>query len=431
MIADTETPVSVYLKLKDESPYSFLLESVEGGEKIGRYTFLGYNPFMVFEIRGKSFTIKPRHPDVQVLPTLVDASMNPLEALKKIFAHCKTVPVEGLPRFTGGAVGYFGYDTIQLLEDIPSAKLNPLGLNDATLMFFDTLLVFDAVKRNVSAVANAYIPAGATDVQLLEEYNKAVIEIRKLRSILQKSVPYDLEGLPARLANYNIAMSRDKFLTNVEKGKNYIVEGDIFQVVLSQQMKMEYTGEPFNVYRMLRIVNPSPYLYFLKMDRMCIIGSSPELLVRLDNGIVETRPIAGTRRRGATAAEDARLEKELLADEKECAEHLMLVDLGRNDIGRISEYGSVEVTQFMAIEKYSHVMHIVSNVRGKLRKGMSAVDALYSCFPAGTLSGAPKIRAMEIIAELERTNVACMAVPSGIWIFPAISIRVSPYEQSS
>ena len=194
------------------------------------------------------------------------------------------------------------------------------------------------------------------------------------------------------------------FFQTSRKAKKYIVEGDIFQVVLSQQMKMEYTGEPFDVYRMLRIVNPSPYLYFLRMEGMCIIGSSPELLVRLDNGIVETRPIAGTRRRGATPAEDARLEKELLADEKECAEHLMLVDLGRNDIGRISEYGSVEVTQFMAIEKYSHVMHIVSNIRGKLRKGMSAVDALYSCFPAGTLSGAPKIRAMEIIAELEQNK---------------------------
>ncbi len=403
LMADTETPVSVYLKLKDESPYSFLLESVEGGEKISRYTFLGYNPFMVFEIRGKSFSIKPRHPDVQVLPTLVDSSMDPLVALKKIFAHCKTVPVEGLPRFTGGAVGYFGYETIQLLENIPSAKLNTLGFNDATLMFFDTLLVFDAVKRNVSAVANAYIPAGATETQLREEYDKAVIEIHKLKAILQKSVPYAVHPTES-IGELQYLISKDDFLSNVEKAKKFIIEGDIFQVVLSQQMKMEYTGEPFDVYRMLRIVNPSPYLYFLKMEGMCIIGSSPELLVRLDNGIVETRPIAGTRRRGATAAEDALLEKELLADEKERAEHLMLVDLGRNDIGRISEYGSVEVTQFMAIEKYSHVMHIVSNVRGKLRNGLSAVDALYSCFPAGTLSGAPKIRAMEIIAELEQNK---------------------------
>ncbi|MGA7160482.1 MAG: anthranilate synthase component I [Bacteroidota bacterium] len=400
LMADTETPVSVYLKVKDESPYSFLLESVEGGEKVGRYTFLGYNPFMVFEIRGKSFSIKPRHPDVQVLPTLVDASMAPLEALKKIFAHCKTVPVDGLPRFTGGAVGYFGYETIQLLEEIPSAKVDSLNWNDATLMFFDTLLVFDAVKRNVSAVANAYIPQGASETQLHEEYDKAVAEIEKLKAILKKNVPYEVKAARS-IGELKYMIGRDDFLKNVGKAKKYIIDGDIFQVVLSQQMQMTFEGDPFDLYRMLRIVNPSPYLYFLNINGMSIIGSSPELLVRLDNGIVETRPIAGTRRRGATPAEDTRLESELLADEKECAEHLMLVDLGRNDIGRISEYGSVEVTQFMAIEKYSHVMHIVSNIRGKLRKGMSAVDALYSCFPAGTLSGAPKIRAMEIIAELE------------------------------
>ena len=300
LMADTETPVSVYLKLKDESPYSFLLESVEGGEKIGRYTFLGYNPFMVFEIRAKSFTIKPRHPDVQVLPTLVDSSMAPLEALKKIFAHCKTVQVDGLPRFTGGAVGYFGYETIQLLEDIPSAQIDNSKLNDATLMFFDTLLVFDAVKRNVSAVANAYIPEGATEAQLLEEYNKAVAEIEKLKVILGKNIPYALDA-SGSIGELQYVISKDHFLQNVERGKQYIVEGDIFQVVLSQQMKMEYTGDPFSIYRMLRIVNPSPYLYFLRMEGMCIIGSSPELLVRLDNGIVETRPIAGTRRRGTDA----------------------------------------------------------------------------------------------------------------------------------
>ena len=400
LMADTETPVSVYLKLKDESPYSFLLESVEGGEKIGRYTFLGYNPFMVFEIRGSSFAIKPRHPDVQVLPKLVDASMHPLDALKKIFAHCKTVQIEGLPRFTGGAVGYFGYETIQLLERIPSAPADQLNINDATLMFFDTLLVFDAVKRNVSAIANAYIPENASNEQLLEEYNKAIAEVRRINELIKKPVSVAL-GSPEPESTLNYLISKEEFLSGIHRAKQYILEGDIFQVVLSQRMEMNFKGEPFDLYRMLRMVNPSPYLYFLKMEELRIIGSSPELLVRLDNGVVETRPIAGTRRRGLTPEEDGRLEKELLADEKECAEHLMLVDLGRNDIGRISEYGSVEVNQFMTIEKYSHVMHIVSNVRGKLRKGMTAVDALYSCFPAGTLSGAPKIRAMEIISEIE------------------------------
>jgi anthranilate synthase component 1 len=403
LIADTETPVSVYLKVKSESPYSFLLESVEGGEKIGRYTFIGYNPFMVFEICGNSFSIKPRHTDVQVLPKLVDSSMPPLDALKRIFAHCKTVPIEGLPRFTGGAVGYFGYETIQLLEDVPSAPADDLALNDATLMFFDTLLVFDAVKRNVVAIANAYIPASANENQLREEYEKALIELSKLKVLLRKNVTPSIPPSPAS-GNLTYSIQKKDFLSIVEKAKKFIVEGDIFQVVLSQRMAMQVNADPFSVYRMLRIVNPSPYLYFLNLDGMQIIGSSPELLVRLENGIVETRPIAGTRRRGRTPEEDGALEKELLADEKERAEHLMLVDLGRNDIGRISEFGSVEVNQFMNVEKYSHVMHIVSNVRGKLRKGISAVDALYSCFPAGTLSGAPKIRAMEIIAELEPTK---------------------------
>ncbi|HTR82381.1 MAG TPA: anthranilate synthase component I, partial [Bacteroidota bacterium] len=399
--ADTETPVSAYLKLKDESSYSFMLESVEGGEKIGRYTFLGYNPFMVFEIRGSSFTIKPRHPDVTVLPKLVDASTPPLEALKKILAHCKTVPIPGLPRFTGGAVGYFGYETIQLLEHIPSAPEDDLGANDATLMFFDTLLVFDAVKRNVSAIANAYIPEHATDAQLREEYTKAISEVTRLKEILRKDVSQNF-GASRHGEDLKHLISKSDFVSGVEKAKNYIVEGDIFQVVLSQRMEMKFEADPFDLYRMLRMVNPSPYLYFLKMDDLHIVGSSPEMLVRLENGVVETRPIAGTRRRGASPQEDAQLERELLADEKECAEHLMLVDLGRNDIGRISEYGSVQVNQFMTVEKYSHVMHIVSNVRGRLRKGMTAVDALYSCFPAGTLSGAPKIRAMEIIAEIEK-----------------------------
>ena len=403
LIADTETPVSVYLKIKDESPYSFLLESVEGGEKIGRYTFIGYNPFMVFEIRGTSFSIKPRHPDVQVLPTLVNPSMPPLDALKKIFAHCKTVPIKGLPRFTGGAVGYFGYETVQLLEHIHSAPLDDLKVNDATLMFFDTLLVFDAVKRNVVAIANAYIPESADDAQLHDEFEKALVELQRLKTLLLKNVtPTVTTAAAAGPLTYS--MEKRDFLSNVEKAKKLIVEGDIFQVVLSQRMAMRLNADPFSLYRMLRIVNPSPYLYYLNIDGMQIIGSSPELLVRLENGIVETRPIAGTRRRGTTPEHDAILEKELLADEKERAEHLMLVDLGRNDIGRISEFGSVEVNQFMTIEKYSHVMHIVSNVRGTLRKGMSAVDALYSCFPAGTLSGAPKIRAMEIIASLEPTK---------------------------
>ncbi|MGE5315436.1 MAG: anthranilate synthase component I [Acidobacteriota bacterium] len=399
LIADTETPVSVYLKIRDESPYSFLLESVEGGEHLGRYSFIGYNPFMIFEIRGGSFTVTPRHEDVKVLPSLVTPEMHPLEALKKIFAHCRTVPVPGLPRFTGGAVGYFGYETIRLIEDIPAAPVDELNVDDATLMFFDTLLVFDALKRKVIIIANGYLGGNASDAECRAEYQKASDEIRRMIALLKK--PIETSMTPVTVGEIEQTISKAEYCAMVEKAKQYIVEGDIFQVVPSQRLKAKVDGDPFNIYRLLRIINPSPYLYFFTLKDLFIIGSSPELLVRVENGEVETRPIAGTQKRGATPEEDAALEAALLADEKERAEHLMLVDLGRNDIGRIAEFGSVEVTQFMTIEHYSHVMHIVSNVKGRLKKELTALDALYSCFPAGTLTGAPKIRAMQIIAELE------------------------------
>jgi len=399
LIADTETPVSVYLKIRDESPYSFLLESVEGGEHLGRYSFIGYNPFMIFDIRDKAFTITPRHEDVKVLPALVTPEMHPLDALKTIFAHCKAAPVPGLPRFMGGAVGYFGYETIRLIEDIPCAAKDELGAEDATLMFFDTLLVFDALRRKVLIIANGFIPDGASEELFAAEYRKAAEEILRMERLLLKPAPMLMT--PVTVGEIERSMTKEAYCAVVEKAKRYIVEGDIFQVVPSQRLKVGFEGDAFNIYRLLRIINPSPYLYYFTLNGLNIIGSSPELLVRVENGDVETRPIAGTRKRGATQAEDARLEQELLADEKERAEHLMLVDLGRNDIGRISEFGSVEVTQFMVIELYSHVMHIVSNVKGRLKKGLTALDALYSCFPAGTLTGAPKIRAMQIIAELE------------------------------
>ena len=400
LVADTETPVSVYLKIRNESPYSFLFESVEGGEHIGRYTFIGFNPFMNFVIRGKQFEIHTRHPDVTTLPKLVNASMHPLEALKKIFAHCKAVTIDGLPRFIGGAVGYFGYESVQLVENIPSNGIDEMHLDDALLMFFDSLIVFDNAKRKLIIIGNAYISDNPSENTLKEEYDKASAEIRRIKSLLQTNIALT-EKIPSVLGDIKNSITQMQFEEMVEKSKRYIVEGDIFQVVPSQRIKRTFSGDAFNVYRMLRIINPSPYLYFFNLNGVNIIGSSPELLVRVENGIVETRPIAGSRRRGKTEEEDAKLEKELLADEKERAEHLMLVDLGRNDIGRISEFGKVEVDQFMVIEKYSHIMHIVSNVKGNLRKDLTPIDALFSCFPAGTLSGAPKIRAMEIIAELE------------------------------
>ncbi|HLP17099.1 MAG TPA: anthranilate synthase component I [Bacteroidota bacterium] len=399
LIADTETPVSVYLKIRDESPYSFLLESVEGGEHLGRYSFIGYNPFMIFDIRDNAFSITPRHEDVKVLPALVTPDMHPLEALKTIFAHCKSVPVPGLPRLTGGAVGYFGYETIRLIEEIPEAPVDELKTEDATLMFFDTLLVFDALKRKVIIIANGYCSRDADDAQFRAEYKKAADEIARMIALLKKPIP--LSMTPVTVGEVTHSVSKAEYCAMVKKAQEYIVEGDIFQVVPSQRLKAKFDGDPFNIYRTLRIINPSPYLYYFTIKDLNIIGSSPELLVRVENGEVETRPIAGTQKRGATPEEDAALEAVLMADQKERAEHLMLVDLGRNDIGRISEFGSVDVTQFMVIEHYSHVMHIVSNVKGKLKQGLTALDALYSCFPAGTLSGAPKIRAMEIIAELE------------------------------
>jgi anthranilate synthase component 1 len=399
VLADTETPVSVYLKVRDESPYSFLLESIEGGEKVSRYSFIGFNPFSIFIIRGKQYEIQTRHPDVTVMPKLVSGISHPLDALKKIFAHYKTVHIEGIPRLVSGAIGYFGYETIQLIETIPSVKNDELKLDDALLMFFDTLFVFDNVKRKLMLVSNAYIPADASEEELTAEFDKATAEIGNMKQILKKSVPSEIEH--PTIGTIEQSISKSEYETMVEKSIRYIVEGDVFQVLPSHRMKRAYDGDPFAIYRMLRVINPSPYMYFFSLNGLSIAGSSPELLVRVENGIVETRPLAGTRKRGKTEEEDAALERDLLADPKELAEHLMLIDLGRNDIGRISEFGKVDVTEYMAIEKYSHVMHIVSNVRGKLKKELTAIDAFFSCFPAGTLSGAPKIRAMEIIAELE------------------------------
>ena len=399
VLADIETPVSVYLKVRNESPYSFLLESIEGGEKIGRYSFIGFNPFSNFVIRGKHFSIQSRHPDVTVLPKLVDGITDPIEALKKIFSHYKTANVEGLPRLASGAIGYFGYETIQLIENIPSAKLDELKLDDSLLMFLDTLFVFDNVKRKLLIVSNAYVPVNSSEEVLMIEYEKAASEIGKMKQILKKSITPATEQ--STIGGVEQSVSKNEYMKMVERSIEYIVEGDIFQVLPSHRMKQKYEGDPFSIYRMLRVINPSPYMYYFSLSGLCIAGSSPELLVRVENRIVETRPLAGTRRRGKTEEEDELLAKDLLADPKEVAEHLMLIDLGRNDIGRISEFGKVDVTEYMVIEKYSHVMHIVSNVKGKLKKELSAIDAFFSCFPAGTLSGAPKIRAMEIIAELE------------------------------
>jgi len=401
VLADAETPVSVYLKIKDESPYSFLLESVEGGEKLGRYSFLGYNPFMSFTVSGNRFSIKPFHDDVEFLPTIVSSTDPPLQALKKIFGHIKTAQSMELPRLSGGAVGYFGYEAVRLVERVPVVGHDDLKVPDALLLFYDVVLVFDNVRHQMFLVSNGYVPRdGLTEAALRREYDKAVEEIRRLKIILRKGV--DTEVTRAKTdGEVNYLTSQQDFCKAVERARQYIADGDIFQVVLSLRLEQHAQVAAFDLYRMLRVINPSPYMYFLNLGDFVVAGSSPEMLVRVERGVVETRPIAGTRRRGRDRGEDDRLEAELLSDPKERAEHLMLVDLGRNDLGRISHFGTVNVDQFMSVERYSHVMHIVSNVSGRLRDGLSALDALFSCFPAGTLTGAPKIRAMEIIAELE------------------------------
>ena len=401
LLADTDTPVSVYLKIQNESPYSFLLESVEGGEQLGRYSFIGFNPFMSFTIRGKHFTLDAFHDDVRILPTLVSKDDHPIVALKKLFAHIKTVRSPGLPRLSGGAVGFFGYESVQLVEDVPIPAQDDFDIPDALLLFYDVVLVFDNLQHRIFLVSNAYLGDGnRSDATLHSEYQKAVIEIDRLKQLLRvKTVP----GLSAAdlLGPIRHVTSKEDFCKSVERSREYIVDGDIFQVVLSQRLEQTANVVPFDLYRTLRGINPSPYLYFLHCKDFSVIGASPEMLVRVEDGSVETRPIAGTRRRGSTPEEDDRLARELLNDPKERAEHLMLVDLGRNDLGRISEYGTVAVHEYMSVEKYSHVMHLVTSVKGKLRSGLTQIDALFSCFPAGTLTGAPKIRAMEIIAELE------------------------------
>ncbi|MEX2190839.1 MAG: anthranilate synthase component I [Bacteroidota bacterium] len=400
--ADMETPVSVYRSIRRESPYSFLLESIEGGEFIARYSFLGFDPFMKCSIKGKSLSIETFHEDVRVLPSLVNSADPPLESLKTLFGHIRAVSIPGLPRLTGGAVGYFGYECAGLVEDVPPAAVDELSIPDAVLLFYDSILVFDNLKRQIVLISNAYISdPSMNDALLRREYDKAVSGIGRLKELLRERAHHHDGSKDASFDPPVHGLSREEYCSLVQRAKEYITDGDVFQVVLSQRIRQKARVDGFDLYRNLRMVNPSPYMYFLQMKDIAVIGSSPEMLVRVEDGVVQTRPIAGTRRRGETKEEDQKLEKELLSDSKERAEHLMLVDLGRNDLGRICDFGTVEVTQLMQVERYSHVMHMVSNIRGTLREEVSPIDALFSCFPAGTLTGAPKIRAMEIIAECE------------------------------
>ena len=393
--ADLETPVTAFLRIAADEPQCFLLESVEGGEKIGRYTFIGIRPYRTIVARGTALTITEGKKVRQETGDI-------FAALKQALSGHTPARLPGLPPFTAGAVGFFSYDVVRQIETLPSTAKDELAMPDACLMFFDEVLAFDHVKKEMLLV----VTANVRDTRPKDAYKDATKRLNRLAERLARPLP--------KLANRSVSgklkveprtRKRD-FLQAVARAKEYIAAGDIFQVVLSQRFDVVPGVDPFSAYRSLRVVNPSPYMYFLRfgLEKPAdthIVGSSPELLVRVNQGRVEYRPIAGTRPRSQDEAEDLRIGEELLADEKERAEHVMLVDLGRNDVGRVSEFGSVQLKEFMRIERYSHVMHIVSAIEGRLLAGLDAVDAFRACFPAGTLSGAPKIRAMEIIEELE------------------------------
>ncbi|MBI4633687.1 MAG: anthranilate synthase component I [Deltaproteobacteria bacterium] len=392
ILADTETPVSVLMKLRSR-PYAFLLESVEGGEKWGRYTFIGSDPRVIFTVRKDEVLIENEGKIVRH-----KHRGDPLNYLRELMAGYKPVPVEGCPRFYGGAVGFFGYDMVRYFERLPDRTKDDLATDEATFLITDTLMIFDNVRHTVKVVACAMI--GEKDDA--DVYKSCTEKIDAMIALLR--TPATKEDDPRELRKdeaFASNMTPEAFKDMVKKAKDYIVAGDVIQVVLSQRFHRHNEHDPIDLYRALRYVNPSPYLFFLKMKDSILIGSSPEVMVRLEKGELELRPIAGTRKRGKTEQEDRHLSDELLQDPKERAEHVMLVDLGRNDLGRIARIGSVQVNQLMVVERYSHVMHLVSNIRAQLADGKDAFDVLKATFPAGTLSGAPKIRAMEIIDELE------------------------------
>jgi anthranilate synthase component I len=407
--ADLETPVSAFLRIAQDAPEAFLLESVEGGEHVGRYTFIGIQPYKKIVARGRSITMEEGR-------NLRSFEGDIFAELKQALAGHSPARLPGLPPFTAGAVGFFSYDVVRQIEKLPSLAKDELGVPDACLMFFDQVLAFDHVKKEIHLIVTADLArvgkSGATAA-----YTRSLSRLKALEKLLARALPKPAKKRELGKLQLKSRTPKPAFLKAVHKTKEYIAAGDIFQCVLSQRFDCKPGVDAFDIYRALRIVNPSPYMYFLRFQRTAdktqravpssstspchIVGSSPELLVRVHGRGIEYRPIAGTRPRSADEVEDRRLEADLRADEKELAEHVMLVDLGRNDVGRVSEYGSVRVKDLMFVERYSHVMHLVSSLEGTLRKELEPIDAFRACFPAGTLSGAPKIRAMEIIEEME------------------------------
>jgi len=392
VLADVETPVSVLRKLQHKD-HVYLLESVEGGEKWGRYSFLGTDAGVVFKVRGNQVVIEEKG-----RVTTREHKGDPLGVLRDLLGRYQPVATPGLPRFFGGAVGYLGYDMVRYFEKLPDAPPDDLNLDEAVFVISNSLLIFDNIRHTIKVVACAY----TEDTDSPEEaYEKACRKIDEMIALLSGPSPARKPANPVNDVTFESNMTPDQYKAIVDKAKDYIAAGDVIQVVLSHRFSTPSNVDHVDLYRALRFVNPSPYLFFLKLDDLTMIGSSPEVMVRLEQNDVELRPIAGTRKRGKTEQEDRALADELLSDEKERAEHVMLVDLGRNDLGRIAETGSVQVNQYMVVEKYSHVMHLVSNVRAQLAKGKDAFDVLAATFPAGTLTGAPKVRAMQIIDELE------------------------------
>lgn len=391
IMADMDTPVTAFRKL-DDGRFSFLLESIEGGEKWARYSFLGANPSMIVRSKGDCVEI------VENGVTTSLTSDDPLGRIRDIMTRFTPVEVEGLPRFFGGAVGYLGYDMVRQFEDLPTEKPAVIDTYDSYLLITDTIVIFDTMNQKIKVVSNAHITGQKTPRQAYEE---AIANIDSIVKRLRATLTVMTSSPTARRTELNSNISRKDYEASVEKAKEYIRAGDIIQVVPSQRFSGKLEADPFDVYRVMRTLNPSPYMFFLRLDNTIIAGASPEVMVRKEGTRVELRPIAGTRPRGANPREDARLAEELISDPKERAEHVMLVDLGRNDLGRVCETGSVRVSELMVIERYSHVMHIVSNVQGELKTDCDAFDLVRATLPAGTLSGAPKIRAMQIIDELE------------------------------
>ena len=395
VMADLLTPVAAYLKLERLSAYSFLLESIEGGEKVARYSFLGFDPEIIVRSRAGKVTIEKSGTSEEI-----DQPM--LNVLRRLSGQHIPVRVPGLPPFVCGAVGYLSYAAAGWFERIPDSHADDIGIDDAVMMFFSRLLAFDHVQHQIHVIASVFTEGKTTDLEA--EYKKAIDDIEAMGALLEDPIEPLAKRSSSGRKKIRSNLTKEKFENSVATAKEHITAGDIFQVVLSQRFDVGVDAHPFQVYRALRVVNPSPYMFFLKIDDRSIIGASPEMLVRASGRRIEYRPIAGTRPRGATETEDLLLGEEMRADEKEVAEHVMLVDLGRNDLGRVADYGSVEVTDLMIVERYSHVMHLVSGIKARLREGMDRFDALAACFPAGTVSGAPKIRAMEIIDELEPTR---------------------------